>query len=211
MTEDTGRKNSFSRGAGRKLYPPARSLNTAFTCQLIAKARTRNWKQETGNFFVTLFIRPATLADLPAMMTLEKHAATAAHWSAEQYENLFHASGPGRVALVMQEESGLQGFVIARVVGEEWEIENIAIAGPARAGVGWARVCWVSFWIWPEREAPSRYFWKFANPTMRRGLCTRSGRFWKAGVAGDTTKILRKTRFCIVLILLSLILPATPV
>jgi len=38
----------------------------------------------------------------------------------------------GRVALVMQEESGLQGFVIARVVGEEWEIENIAIAGPAR-------------------------------------------------------------------------------
>ena len=79
-----------------------------------------------------LSIRPATSADLPAMMVLEKHAATAAHWSAEQYEILFHASGPGRVALVMQEESGLQGFVIARVVGEEWEIENIAIAGLAR-------------------------------------------------------------------------------
>jgi [ribosomal protein S18]-alanine N-acetyltransferase len=81
---------------------------------------------------VKLSIRPAISADLPAMMALEKHAATAAHWSAEQYEILFHASGPGRVALVMQEESGLQGFVIARVVGEEWEIENIAIAGLAR-------------------------------------------------------------------------------
>ena len=32
----------------------------------------------------------------------------------------------------MREESDLQGFVIARVLGEEWEIENIAVAGPAR-------------------------------------------------------------------------------
>ena len=79
-----------------------------------------------------LTIRPATLADLPAMMSLEKHSATAAHWSAEQYAALFGGSNPGRVALIMIEESRVQGFVIARVVGDEWEIENIAIAGPAR-------------------------------------------------------------------------------
>ena len=70
------------------------------------------------------------------MMALEKRAATAAHWSAEQYEALFCASNPERVALIMMEESELQGLVIARVVGDEWEIENIAIAGPARAA--WA-------------------------------------------------------------------------
>jgi ribosomal-protein-alanine N-acetyltransferase len=81
---------------------------------------------------VKLSIRPATSADLPAMTALERHASTAAHWSAEQYEALFRASDPGRVALVMLEESGLQGFVIASVVGGEWEIENMAIAGPAR-------------------------------------------------------------------------------
>ena len=81
---------------------------------------------------MTLSIRPATATDLPAMMALEKRAATAAHWSGEQYQALFRGSDPGRVALVIQEESGLQGFVIARVQGEEWEIENIAIAGPAR-------------------------------------------------------------------------------
>jgi len=81
---------------------------------------------------VTLSIRAGTITDLPAMMALEKHVATAAHWSAEQYEALFRAPDPGRAALVMQEESSLQGFVIARVVGEEWEIENVAIAGPAR-------------------------------------------------------------------------------
>jgi ribosomal-protein-alanine N-acetyltransferase len=81
---------------------------------------------------VTLSIRPASATDLPAMLDLEKRAATAAHWSGEQYQALFRGSDPGRVALVMQEESGLQGFVIARVLDDEWEIENIVIAGPAR-------------------------------------------------------------------------------
>jgi ribosomal-protein-alanine N-acetyltransferase len=84
-----------------------------------------------------LSIRPATSTDLPAMMALEKHAATAAHWSVEQYEALFHASSPGRIALIIQGEAQpgegqVQGWVIARAVGVEWEIENIAIAGLAR-------------------------------------------------------------------------------
>ena len=79
-----------------------------------------------------LSIRLATSADLPAMMALEKHAATAAHWTVEQYQALFRASHPGRVTLIVQEEPSLRGFIIARVVGAEWEIENIAIAGPAR-------------------------------------------------------------------------------
>ncbi len=81
---------------------------------------------------MTLSIRAATVADLPAMMTLEKRSATAAHWSAEQYAALFRFPNPGRVSLILQEEAELQGFLIARGVGEEWEIENIAIAGSAR-------------------------------------------------------------------------------
>jgi ribosomal-protein-alanine N-acetyltransferase len=81
---------------------------------------------------VNLSIRPAATADLPAMRALEKHAVTAAHWSAEHYEALFRASDPARIALIVQEERTLQGFVIARVLGAEWEIESIAIAGPAR-------------------------------------------------------------------------------
>ena len=79
-----------------------------------------------------LSIRSATSADLPAMMVLEKHAATAAHWTAQQYEALFRGHSPERRALIIEDESGLQGFVIARVVDREWEIENIAVAGPAR-------------------------------------------------------------------------------
>ena len=79
-----------------------------------------------------LSVRPANSADLAAMMALEKHAVTAAHWTVEQYEVVFRASSLDRLAMLIEEESRVQGFVIARVVGEEWEIENMAIAGPAR-------------------------------------------------------------------------------
>jgi len=84
---------------------------------------------------VKLSIRPADSTDLLAMLAIEKHAATAAHWSIEQYEALFRASG--QIALIIQEETQqekaqVQGFIIARAIGVEWEIENIALAGPAR-------------------------------------------------------------------------------
>jgi ribosomal-protein-alanine N-acetyltransferase len=81
---------------------------------------------------MTLSICAAAIADLPALMALEKDAATAAHWPAERYDALFRSADPGRVALVLNENSGVQGFVIARVVGQEWEIENIVVAGVAR-------------------------------------------------------------------------------
>jgi ribosomal-protein-alanine acetyltransferase len=81
---------------------------------------------------MTLSIRAATVADLSAIMELEKRAATAAHWSTAQYEAMFRTSDPERVALILEEEAELQGFVIARVVAEEWEIENIAVTGSAR-------------------------------------------------------------------------------
>ena len=79
-----------------------------------------------------LSIRPATVNDLPSMIAIEKHAATAAHWSAAQYELLFRSFAPPRVALIIQEEACVHGFVVARAVGGEWEIENIAVSGQAR-------------------------------------------------------------------------------
>lgn len=79
-----------------------------------------------------LHIRPATAADIPALMALEKHAVTAAHWSIAQYQAAFSGEGPFRVALVIEEAARVRGFVIGRVVNQEWEIENIAVAGPAR-------------------------------------------------------------------------------
>jgi ribosomal-protein-alanine N-acetyltransferase len=76
-------------------------------------------------------IRPATPADVPAMMALERRAATAAHWSEGDYLRLFLPSGGDRLALVLEEEE-VEAFIVARGVETEWEIENIAVAGPAR-------------------------------------------------------------------------------
>ena len=79
-----------------------------------------------------LRIRPATAADIPALMALEKRATTAAHWSNEQYETALRCEAPARIVLLIEEEVGVQAFIAGRALEEEWEIENIAVAGPAR-------------------------------------------------------------------------------
>jgi ribosomal-protein-alanine acetyltransferase len=66
------------------------------------------------------------------MMALERHAATAAHWSMQQYEAAFSGEAPSRVVLVVEEEAAVQGFIAGRESEREWEIENIAVAGSAR-------------------------------------------------------------------------------
>ena len=80
---------------------------------------------------VRLLIRAAVSADLPALMTLERHAATAARWPSDRYEALLHDANCNRVVLVIEEKQ-VQGFIIAGVVGLEWEIENMAIAASVR-------------------------------------------------------------------------------
>lgn len=98
-----------------------------------------------------LLIRLATVADIAAMMALETHAATAAHWSLAQYGAVFENEIPRRLALVAEvleevlekggeqkdreggkDRSAVQGFLVARSLGDEWELENIAVSGSAR-------------------------------------------------------------------------------
>ena len=74
-------------------------------------------------------VRPATIADLPRIMEIARQAATAGQWGIRQYREIF---SPGRLALVIEEDSSVNGFVIGRGAGGDWEIENIAVAGPAR-------------------------------------------------------------------------------
>src|SRR5579871_1641472 len=78
-----------------------------------------------------IIIRPATPADIPAMMHLTDHASTASHWPRDQYEKIFVPDSP-RLAIVVQDSEGLQGFLIAHEILDDWEIENVAIAGPLR-------------------------------------------------------------------------------
>lgn len=76
-----------------------------------------------------LCVRHATAADVPRIIEIASHDATAAQWNQEQYKRLFST---GSLILVIEETGQVLGFVAGRGVDREWEMENIAITGPAR-------------------------------------------------------------------------------
>jgi [ribosomal protein S18]-alanine N-acetyltransferase len=75
-------------------------------------------------------LRPATKADVPAIMAIQRETPTLSQWSRQQYENIFTA-GSSRSAAVVEDDH-LCGFVVVRDLGTEWEVENIAVASPYR-------------------------------------------------------------------------------
>lgn len=90
--------------------------------------------------FVT--IRPATSADIPFLMSLERQCATAAHWTEPQYREAFQRERMERLVLVAEASEpiasrpdaggGVLGFLVARHLAPEWELENIVVAPSAR-------------------------------------------------------------------------------
>jgi [ribosomal protein S18]-alanine N-acetyltransferase len=97
-----------------------------------------------------VIIRDATIDDIPALIAIERQCDSAAHWSESQYHRLFDTE-PSRflsrlVLLVEEKEGGMQrhplskpgtaGFLVARKIDCEWELENVAIApGVRRRGL----------------------------------------------------------------------------
>ena len=80
-------------------------------------------------------VRRAIPSDIPQIRKLGKQAATAAHWTAEQYETMFSPEALERVALVACDDSGeatMHGFLIGRCLSEEWEIENVVVDADRR-------------------------------------------------------------------------------
>jgi [ribosomal protein S18]-alanine N-acetyltransferase len=76
-------------------------------------------------------IRPATLADIPSMLQLDRQSSTAAHWTDEQYREAFQGEAD-RLLLVAESSLDILGFLVARHVAPEWELENIVVAPSAR-------------------------------------------------------------------------------
>ena len=86
-------------------------------------------------------VRTATVQDIAAIIVLERGSPTAAHWTEQQYENLVAGdpSSPARLVLVASREGdgAILGFLVARHVAREWELENIIVGGENRgSGVG---------------------------------------------------------------------------
>jgi ribosomal-protein-alanine N-acetyltransferase len=75
-------------------------------------------------------------------MSLERQCATAAHWTEPQYREAFQRELMERLVLVAEASEpiasgpeaagGVLGFLVARHLVPEWELENIVVAPSAR-------------------------------------------------------------------------------
>jgi ribosomal-protein-alanine N-acetyltransferase len=91
-------------------------------------------------------IRAATSADIPGIIALARASDTAAQWTDRQYHELLSEARLVLVVLSETEDAShapsevlLIGFLVARRVDREWELENIVVAESAqRKGIGTA-------------------------------------------------------------------------
>lgn len=107
-------------------------------------------------------VRRAIAADVPSMIKLERQSPGAAHWSRQQYENLFlavnqlegnhqaenHQARSEAFAWIVENDSVEQerllgetaeplAFLVAQRVDADWELENMAVAySVRRRGIG---------------------------------------------------------------------------
>lgn len=79
-------------------------------------------------------VRPATLDDLPSMLSLEQAAPSAAHWPPRTYEETFQPEATARIVLVADLNGTICGFIVARIGAGECELENIVVAEAQRRG-----------------------------------------------------------------------------
>jgi ribosomal-protein-alanine N-acetyltransferase len=78
-------------------------------------------------------IRSAVLDDVAALLAIEQEAASAAHWTREQYARLVESE----IVLVAEDGENVSGFVCAKTVAGDWEIENTVVAKQGRRrGIG---------------------------------------------------------------------------
>jgi ribosomal-protein-alanine N-acetyltransferase len=93
----------------------------------------------------TLMIRPAASGDIPSLLRIEQACPSAAHWSESQYQEMFSSGHESLGRLILIADSpvsphrppAILGFLVARHLAPEWELENIVVAPSARQkGIG---------------------------------------------------------------------------
>ena len=91
---------------------------------------------------LTVGIRGANLDDLPVIVALEQSAPQAAHWTSDHYKARIQSQPETACFLVAEfgakAGSGqLWGFLCARIIAGEWEIENVVVdPGLRHRGIG---------------------------------------------------------------------------
>lgn len=78
-------------------------------------------------------VRPAEPADIPRIVEIAAHSATAAQWNQSEYLQLFAPQSlQERLALVVEDGTEVVGFIVGKQIDHECEIENVAVIGTAR-------------------------------------------------------------------------------
>jgi ribosomal-protein-alanine N-acetyltransferase len=86
-----------------------------------------------------LIIRRGTSSDTGAIAGIGLATATAPRWQVSDYSQIVLT---GRTLLVAEAEGEVAGFLIARDIAGEWELENIVVADAhRRRGIG-KRLLW---------------------------------------------------------------------
>jgi len=85
-------------------------------------------------------LRAGTPEDVPRLLEIARESDTAAQWSAAEYEKLFAPKVVQQSCLLVAEIAGtVSGFLVARGLDGDWEIENIVVIPDLRRqGVGTA-------------------------------------------------------------------------
>src|SRR5205807_362609 len=92
-------------------------------------------------WFNNMIIRPAIPDDLPLILEIAQQSATAAQWTSVEYARMLtNSSLSARLVLVIGEEGTsrmVHGFLVAKEIAGEWEIENLAVhESQRRRGLG---------------------------------------------------------------------------
>ena len=113
-------------------------------------AETPVWTQRLFCDADPVNLRSATAADISLLMELERACPTAAHWTERQYRQAVGGGSDSSERLVLVAEVsppavsaaergrdsgyGILGFLVARHLTPEWELENVVVAPAARRG-----------------------------------------------------------------------------
>ena len=83
-------------------------------------------------------VRIGSSSDIPAMISLAQKIHSAAHWSANAYEDIFNTAVASRLVLIAEDEEQIMcGFAVARFSRTECELENIVVRQDRQlAGIG---------------------------------------------------------------------------
>jgi [ribosomal protein S18]-alanine N-acetyltransferase len=77
-------------------------------------------------------VRDLRAGDIDAVLAIQQHSVTASVWTREHYLMLTRRQNDRRHALVIEDEGVVGGFIVGSKVGDEWEIENVAVKPDAR-------------------------------------------------------------------------------